>query len=930
MSLPAAVRTMLARCSLLGARHRVTFAIAFGVALLALAVAFGAAPAAQAPINLTGTWKGTGHDTFVGGQPDTIRVTWVVTQTGSTVSGTVETLPFDTSDGSCSSCHRVKTGTFSGTISGTALTLTMDFPEPSGGPTPACAVTITGFAATIANDAFTTAYSGTDSCEVPILNGTLEMTRQVTAPVITTQPESQTVASGANATFTVAATDAPAYRWQVSANGGASFTDLSDALPYSDVTSATLTVTGASAGLSGYQYRAVANNSAGSATSSAATLTVTAPPAMSIDKTSLTFSATTTGAAFSSKTGTQTVRLTQTGDGTVGWTVVSIAPWLVVSPTSGSGSATLNLSVQFAPGLASTQSDNVTLTFTGAGNTAGPIVVTLNTVTSTADTPPQGSFDTPANGSTGVTGSVPVTGWAIDDKEVTRVRILRNPVAGEPAGQLVFIGDAVQVEGARPDVQAMFPTVPRASRAGWGYLLLTNVLPGLGNGTFTLTAIADDADGHSTTLGTKTITCANSSATTPTGALDTPAPGASVSGNVTNFGWVLAPSPYRADPPGGGTVRVVVDGTVIGAVPSGWTSRSDLTALFPAAQYPGIGHALGVAVFDSTQYANGVHTISWLVTDNLGSASGIGSRYFTVSNGSLDLDPAQGTVTGTGSRVIAGSTSPTIPFDAALRIDSAAALAAAVDQAPGAFTAIRGRRGSNLDAPLEAYAVDGGRVTVRAEELDRIELHLKGVESAVTGYLRVAGALAPLPIGSALNAQTGVFTWGPGVGFVGTYDLVFVQWSHGQAVARQDVRIVLNPKGSSRVGPQTVIDLPGRTAVVGPSFVLAGWAADLDSAIDRGVDAVHVWAYPVTPSTRSLRRNSGQPGQAADPIWIGAAVYGGARPDVAAIYGERFFNTGYGLSVQGLAPGTYDLAVFAYSTVRSAFVPATTVRVTVR
>ena len=88
-------------------------------------------------------------------------------------------------------------------------------------------------------------------------------------------------------------------------------------------------------------------------------------------------------------------------------------------------------------------------------------------------------------------------------------------------------------------------------------------------------------------------------------------------------------------------MRVVIDGAFISAVPSGWTSRADLTALFPAAQYPGIVNALGVAVFDSTPLANGVHTISWLVTDNLGSASGIGSRYFTVSNGSLMLDPVR-------------------------------------------------------------------------------------------------------------------------------------------------------------------------------------------------------------------------------------------------------------------------------------------------
>jgi hypothetical protein len=34
--------------------------------------------------------------------------------------------------------------------------------------------------------------------------------------------------------------------------------------------------------------------------------------------------------------------------------------------------------------------------------------------------------------------------------------------------------------------------------------------------------------------------------------------------------------------------------------------------------------------------------------------------------------------------------------------------------------------------------------------------------------------------------------------------------------------------------------------------------------------------------------------------------------------------------VQGLASGTYDLAVFAYSTVADGFVPAKTVRVTVK
>jgi hypothetical protein len=100
--------------------------------------------------------------------------------------------------------------------------------------------------------------------------------------------------------------------------------------------------------------------------------------------------------------------------------------------------------------------------------------------------------------------------------------------------------------------------------------------------------------------------------------------------------------------------------------------------------------------------------------------------------------------------------------------------------------------------------------------------------------------------------------------------------------------------------------------------VLAGWAADLDSQVDSGVDTLHVWAYPVDDGRRG------------DPVFVGVAEYGGARPDVAAIYGERFGHTGYGIRVEGLAPGTYDVAVFAFSTVKGGFVPAKIVRITVR
>ncbi len=59
-------------------------------------------------------------------------------------------------------------------------------------------------------------------------------------------------------------------------------------------------------------------------------------------------------------------------------------------------------------------------------------------------------------------------------------------------------------------------------------------------------------------------------------------------------------------------------------------------------------------------------------------------------------------------------------------------------------------------------------------------------------------------------------------------------------------------------------------------------------------------------------------------------AYGGARPDVAAAYGDQFLASGFGLNVQGLTPGHYDLAVFPWSTTAGGFLPARVVRVTVR
>ena len=98
------------------------------------------------------------------------------------------------------------------------------------------------------------------------------------APTLTftTQAVSQTVTAGNNTTFTAAASGAPTptYQWQVSTDGGSTWTNLTDTAPYGGTTTGTLTVTGATTALNGSQFRCVATNYACSVASLAAPLTV--------------------------------------------------------------------------------------------------------------------------------------------------------------------------------------------------------------------------------------------------------------------------------------------------------------------------------------------------------------------------------------------------------------------------------------------------------------------------------------------------------------------------------------------------------------------------------------------------------------------------------------------------------------------------------
>ncbi|MEY3738420.1 MAG: hypothetical protein RL544_1198, partial [Bacteroidota bacterium] len=77
-------------------------------------------------------------------------------------------------------------------------------------------------------------------------------------PAFTTEPTDQTVCEGQQVVFSGAATGSNLiYKWQVSTNGGSTFTDLVNGGIYSGVTTNTLTINPTSVSMNGYRYKLV-------------------------------------------------------------------------------------------------------------------------------------------------------------------------------------------------------------------------------------------------------------------------------------------------------------------------------------------------------------------------------------------------------------------------------------------------------------------------------------------------------------------------------------------------------------------------------------------------------------------------------------------------------------------------------------------------
>ena len=173
------------------------------------------------------------------------------------------------------------------------------------------------------------------------------------APVVTTNPTSQTVTAGNTATFTAAAsgTPTPTVQWEVSTDGGTTFSDISGA------TSTTYSFT-ATATDAGNQYEAVFTNSVGSATTTAATLETTMGSISGvIDFDGTAFPGRVTLQLMDAGSSTAVSTVTSLSDGSYKFNDVAAGSYQIQFPQTDLATSTGTISVTLAAGQSSTNND---------------------------------------------------------------------------------------------------------------------------------------------------------------------------------------------------------------------------------------------------------------------------------------------------------------------------------------------------------------------------------------------------------------------------------------------------------------------------------------------------------------------------------------------------------------------------------------------
>ncbi|MFL5752862.1 MAG: M43 family zinc metalloprotease [Bacteroidia bacterium] len=483
-----------------------------------------------------------------------------------------------------------------------------------------------------------------------------------TAPAVTTHPSNSSISAGSNTTFSVVATNAVSYQWQV--NTGSGYTNISNTGVYTNATTATLTITGATAGMNGYTYNCVVTGSCSpNATSNAATLTVSAgctAPAITThpsDKTICSGSNTTysvaatnavsyqwqvnTGSGFSNISNTGVYTTATTATLTISGATVSMNAYTYqcvvtggCAPTATSNTASLTvnaLPTVTANATATTVCSGTSITLTGGGATS--YTWTGGITNGVAFTP-------------GSTSTYTVTGTDANSCQNTAAKTITvNPlptVTASATFSSVCAGASTTLSGGG------------ATTYSWTGGI-TNGVAFVPASTTTYTVTGTNANGCSNTA-TKMITVNSIPTVTANATSSTVCSGSATTlsgGGASTYSWTGGVSNGVAFAPSATTTYTVTGTTAAGC--SNTASKTITVNSSPTVSSSASPSTI-TAGSSSTLTASGATTYSWMPGSLSGasvSVSPASSTTYTVTgtaaNGCTGLSTALVTVSGTSS-----------------------------------------------------------------------------------------------------------------------------------------------------------------------------------------------------------------------------------------------------------------------------------------
>lgn len=339
-------------------------------------------------------------------RPNNSTITVALSGTGTAKTSPSAVAPTITSEPASAKITAGQTATFNVAATGTAP-MTYQWKKNGTAISGATSSTYTTPAETTADNsaAFTaevsnTAGNATSSAAV------LTVTSSVVAPAITTGPASQTVIAGNTASFSVAASGTAPLTYQWSKNGAA----------ISGATSSTYTTPAETTTDNTAKFTVAVSNSAGSATSNAAVLTVSASTLLlNSSASSLSF-----GSVNVSSSGTQSVTLTNAGNSNVMVSNVTV---------SGAGFNASGVS----SGLILTPGQKATLTATFAPAASGSVTGSVSVSSNATNSP-----DSVALSGTGVAAVSHSVGlsWTPSTSTVIGYNTYSSSVSGGPYTKL--------------------------------------------------------------------------------------------------------------------------------------------------------------------------------------------------------------------------------------------------------------------------------------------------------------------------------------------------------------------------------------------------------------------------------------------------------------------------------------------------------------